>query len=210
MFFNGLRIQVSGAGFDAPLGAFSSGQVAQFDGTSIVGGPKFTGTFGTRDDAVVGDGTGALVPRQFAVRRVTGAAQTTNSTTYADVTNLTITINRTGQITFDYLIIYQTSAAAEGIGIQLAFTGTASGINYAIDMFTDPATRANLVTAGSFGSGLAPQAVGPGAVDVIARVAGSCNVTAVGDLSLQIRAETGGANTATVRVASWARAFAVT
>lgn len=191
------------------MGAFSSGQVVQFDGASLIGGPSFSGTFGTRDDVPVGNGT-TMVPRQFAVRRVTGASQTSNSTTYADIANLNITVNRTGQITFDYFLIYQSSAAAEGIGIQVAFTGTAGGINYAIDMFTDPATRANLVTATAFGSGLAPQAVGPGAVDVVAYIRGSCNVTAVGDLTLQMRAETGGANTVTARIGSWAHAFAVT
>lgn len=209
MFFNGLRLIVSGAGFDAPMGAFSSGQVAQFDGASIIGGPSFTGTFGARDDVPVGSGS-TMVPRQYAVRRITGAAQTSTSTTYADIGNLTVTINRTGQITFDYYLIYQSSAAAEGIGIQVGFTGTAGGVNYSIDMFTDPATRANLISATAFGSGLAPQAVGPGAVDVVAYIKGSCNVTAVGDLSLQFRAETGGANSVTARVGSWAHVFATT
>lgn len=184
------------------MGAFSSGQVVQYDGSQLTGGPAFTGTYAA-GDAPVYNGT-AFAPFQRSLRRVTGSNQNSSSTTYADITNLNVTINRTGFITFQYWILYSTSGVGEGIGLQLAFTGTAAGIGYSIDMFTDAATRAPLVTALTFGSGLAPQAVGPGAVDVIARIEGSCNVTAVGVLSCQFRAETGGANSVTARVASWA------
>lgn len=191
------------------MGTFSSGQVVQYDGSQLTGGPNFSGTFGSRDDVPLGNGSGAMVPRQRAVRRITGLSQISNSTTYADVGNLTVTINRTGQLAFDYCLFYSSNNAAEGIGIQLAFTGTAIGVFYAIDMFTAPGTRANLVTASAFGSGLAPQTVGPGPVDVVAYVKGSCDVTVVGDLSLQICAETGGANDVTARVGSWGHVFAL-
>lgn len=212
MYFNGLRIQVAGAGVDATLGAFTDGQIVTYDATAatlkgLAAPPAFTGTYAS-GDVPVWNGS-AFAPVQRTVKRITGASQTSTSTAYADVGNLTVTINRLGQVTFDYFLIYQTSAVAEGIGLQLAFTGTAGGINYTIDMFTAANTRADLIGQTAFGGPVAPQAAGPGLTDVCAYICGSCNVTAVGDLSLQFRAETGGANSVIARIGSWGHVFAL-
>src|SRR5215510_4251744 len=120
MFFNGLRLIVAGAGRDVPMGAFSDGQVAQYDAAAnlLKGGPAFSSGFAA-GDLPVWTGT------TFALRQV-ATLQTSTSTAYADITDLSIAINRTGVHVFQYWLLYQTSAAAEGIGFRLAFTGTAT------------------------------------------------------------------------------------
>jgi len=209
MYFDGLRIQVAGAGLDASMGAFTDGQVATYDAAAaqIRGGVSFASGFAA-DDVPVWNGS-TFTPKQRSIRRVTGASQTSTSVTYADITNLNITINRIGQYAFEYWILYSTSAVGEGIGLQLALTGVAATCDYTIDLLTAPATRASLVTANAFGSGLAPQTAGPGATNVCAYILGSCNITTVGVLSCQLRAETGGANSATARVGCWCHVFAL-
>lgn len=209
MYFNGLRLLVGSVYQDVPIGSFADGQVMQYDAPNNVlrGGPAFAGGFGA-DDIGVWNGT-AFVPKQHSVRRVTGVSQSTSSTSYVNITNLDVTINRTGLITFDYFIFYATNVATEGIGLQLAFTGTHDGgLGYAIDMFTAPNVRADLISQSTFGAGIAPQTTGPGPTAVQAIIRGSCNVTGVGVLSCQMRAETGGANSVFAFVGSWARVFA--
>lgn len=156
-----------------------------------------------RDDVPVTGSSANASPRQRAVRRITGASVTISSTTYTIIDNLTVTISRTGQVMFEYWLLYGSSAAAEGIGVQLGFTGVAGGVAYEVEAYTDPSTRAALVVATAFDSGLAPYAAGPGATPVGIHIKGSCNVTTVGDLTLQVRAETGGANNVTALVGSW-------
>jgi hypothetical protein len=157
----------------------------------------------SRDDTAVCDNAGELALTQRARRRLFGNLDT-NSVGYANAPNLAVTINRTGGIAFDYWLLYATSDPTEGIGVQLAFTGAANGIGYSVEAYTDPTTRAPLVTASAFGSGLAAYAAGPGpATPCIIKIAGSANVTTVGDLNVQIRAKTGGANIATLLYPSW-------
>lgn len=160
------------------------------------------------DDVLAWNGTD-YVPKQRTIKRQGVTNQASVLTTYADITQLNVTINRAGVYIFDYWIRYQTSGAGEGIGLQLAFTGVAATIDYSIDMFTDPATRAPLITANTFASGIAPQATGPGAVDAIARITGSFNTGNVGVLSCQLRASTGGANSVNVRISSWGMVVAL-
>lgn len=157
-----------------------------------------------RDDVAVANNQLALAATQRARRRMTGGVQTSVLTTYANVPDLAVTINRVGGIAFEYWLAYLTSAAGEGIGVQLAFSGVANGITYSVEAYTDPATRANLLTPTDFGTGLVPFSAGPGAtVPAIIQIRGSCNVTTVGDLNVQLRAETGGANSATLLSSSW-------
>jgi hypothetical protein len=165
------------------------------------GGPL--GVLSGPGDVLAWDGS-SYVAKQRTVNRLLFSNQVCVSTTYEDIVGLLCTINRIGHFEFEYWIRYQTSAVGEGIGLQLAYSGTAATCNYAIDMFTDPATRAPLITASAFGTGLAPQAAGPGAVDAIARISGSFKADTVGVLSAQMRAETGGANSASAMVSSWA------
>ena len=160
-----------------------------------------------RDDVPMGSILSALKPTQLAQRRQTAANFATTSIVYADVPNLIIPINRAGLYVFDYWLLYETNDVAEGIGVQVDFSGTGNGA-YSVDAFTDLSTRAPLVIATSFGSGLAPYAAGPGVAGAIITVRGSLFCSAVGDLKLQIRAATGGANSATIRASSWARASA--
>lgn len=158
-----------------------------------------------RDDVAMASLLNALKPTQLAQRRVTGLNQTSDSTTYADIANLAVAINRIGLVVFDYWLLYESSDVAEGIGVQVAFTGSANGA-YSVETYTDPSTRAPLVTAAALGSGLAPYTAGPGpGVQAIVNMRGSCNVSAIGTLAPQVRAETGGANTVTVLINSWAR-----
>lgn len=162
-----------------------------------------------RDDSALGNILGTIVPTQRAVRRVTGLNFTTNSPAYADINNLNVLIRRPGDIQFEYWLLYNTNDPAEGIGVQLAFNGTAGGVAYTIEAYTDPATRAPLVSAVAFGSGVPPFSVGPGAPLSIIAIKGSCNIVAVGTLSVQARAETGGANSATVFTNSWGYVSAI-
>jgi hypothetical protein len=159
------------------------------------------------DDELVWNGT-AFVAKQRTVERLLFSNQISSITTYADIAGLTGPINReAAHYTFEYWLRYQTSGAGEGIGLQMAFSGTAATVNYSIDMFTDPATRAPLITASAFGSGIAPQAAGPGAVDAVAYIKGSFKADTVGTLSVQMRAKTGGANNVTAMVSSWGHVF---
>lgn len=162
-----------------------------------------------RDDVPVAGAAGASIAKQRAFRRVIGANVDSNSVAYADIANLTVTISRLEQLAFEYWLLYATSAAAEGIGVQLAYTGTAAVV-YDVEAYTDPSTRAPLVVATAFGSGLAPYSVGPGAAALCTiRIKGSFNPSALGDLSVQLRAETGGANTVTVFTSSWCSVSAI-
>lgn len=157
-----------------------------------------------RDDSAVCDNAGQLALTQRARRRLFGNLDT-SSVGYASAPNLAVTINRVGGIAFEYWLLYTTSDVSEGIGVQLAFSGAANGIGYSVEAYTDPNTRAPLVVAATFGSGLAAYAAGPGpSAPCIITVKGSANVTTVGDLNLQIRAKTGGANVASLLYPSWA------
>jgi hypothetical protein len=161
-----------------------------------------------RDDVASADVNAALGPTQRANRRIT-LLQQNDTTTYANATDLAVAITRLGGFSFEFWLAYVSTDATEGIGVQLAFSGTANGIAYSVDAYTDPATRAPLVTASAFGSGLAPFAAGPGLVTpAIISVKGGCNVTAVGDLNLQFRAETGGAKLVALLASSWAQVWA--
>ena len=158
------------------------------------------------DDIALLEDTGALVPTQRSIRRNTAGAIAITSAVYADVPQLAVLINRIGAISFDYWLPYTSSDVAEGIGVQLAFTGTATGVVYSVEAYTDPATRADLVMGAAFASGLAPYASGPGlAARAIVRLQGSCVITAVGTLNLQVRAKTGGAQSVTLLNACTAR-----
>ena len=169
------------------------------------GGPL--GVLTGPDDVLAWSGS-AFVAKQRTVARLLFANQVSSSTTYADIAGLLCTINRPeSHFEFEYWIRYRTSAAGEGIGLQMQYTGVAATCDYAIDMFTDPTTRAPLITANAFGTGLAPQSAGPGAVDAIARISGSFKADTVGVLSCQMRAETGGANNVSAMVSSWANIF---
>jgi hypothetical protein len=183
---------------------FKMGYIASFlqFGSGL---PNFlaTGQPISRDDVPVTGSNSNTSPRQRAVRRITGASVTISSTTYTVIDNLTVSISRVGQIMFEYWLLYGSSAVGEGIGVQLGFNGVAAGIGYEVDANTDLATVAPLVVATAFDSGLAPYAAGPGASPVGIRIKGSCNVTTIGDLTLQVRAETGGANNVTALVGSW-------
>ncbi len=161
-----------------------------------------------RDDVASADINAALAPTQRANRRIF-LLQSNDTTGYVDATDLAVAITRLGGYSFEYWLAYVSTDATEGIGVQLAFSGTANGIFYSVDAYTDPATRADLVTANAFGSGLAPFTAGPGLVaPAIINVRGGCNVTALGDLNLQFRAETGGAKLVALLAASWGQVWA--
>lgn len=162
-----------------------------------------------RDDVAVANSDLALSSTQRATRRMTGGLVSNNTTVYASVSDLAVTVNRVGGLAFQYWLAYLTSDATEGIGVQLAFSGSANGIGYSIEAFTDPSTRANLIVADAFGSGIVPFAAGPGALapcTIVIR--GSCFVTAVGQLNVQFRAETGGAQDAALLAPSWGQVWA--
>ena len=155
------------------------------------------------NDEAVWNGT-VFVPRQRSQVRL-AANQTTTLTTYADITALIIPINRVGIHTFEYDLIYETSATSEGAGFQVVFSGTATGVQYTLNMFVDATNQAPISVRETFGGGPPPQAAGPSFVPAVAYINGSFNATAIGDLSVQFRAESGGANSVTVKTGSWGR-----
>lgn len=157
-------------------------------------------------------------PKQRSSRRVNFANQSFSSTAYANVSDLIVPINRGGVHTFEYFLLYESSATTEGAGFRIAFTGI-SNVDYALNMFTDQSNQAPIVVSNAFSTTLPPQASGPGPATgggaggpmggvTIAYIMGSLNVTTVGDLSVQARAESGGANSVTVRIGSWCRVYA--
>lgn len=156
----------------------------------------------SRDDIAIANSSLALAATQRARRRMTGGDVNVIGTSYVTVSDLSVPINRIGGIAFEYWLMYSTDDVTEGIGVQLAFSGTANGVGYTLEAYTAPATRANLVSVTSFGSGVAPYTAGPGATPCTIVVRGSCNVTAVGTLDLQIRTETG-ALSSTLLSPSW-------
>jgi len=153
----------------------------------------------------------ANIPREIASRTMLGTVLN-NTTTYTDVSNLTIPINRLGQYAFEYVIRYDSSDVTEGIGLRLAYTGgSVSGVRYFIEAYTDLATRANLVSASSFGSAVAPFTAGPGATQVMAKITGTCTFDGLplGDLKCQFRAETGGAQFVEILDGSYANVWQI-
>lgn len=163
-----------------------------------------------RDDVASADLNNSLGPTQRANRRMTGGSVVNATTVYANADDLKVAITRLGGFAFEYWLAYVTTDATEGIGVQLAFSGTANGISYSVEAYTDPATRADLVLASAFGSGIAPFTAGPGAVTpAIVTVRGSCFVTALGDLNLQFRAETAaGGKQVALLSSSWGQVWA--
>ena len=149
-----------------------------------------------------------FVPRQRSSTRLGLANQTTTLTTYTDIADLNVTINRIGLYTFEYYLLYESSAITEGAGFQVAYSGTAAGVDYALNMFIDATNQAPISVRSSFAGGQPPQAAGPGPSPAIAYISGSFNATSVGVLSAQVRAESGGANSVTVRIGSWGRVYA--
>lgn len=162
-----------------------------------------------RDDVASADLNRALGPTQRANRRMTGGLQVNDTTVYANATDLKVAITRLGGFAFQYWLAYVSTDATEGIGVQLAFGGTANGITYSIEAYSDPATREDLIVATDFGTGIVPFSAGPGVVTpAIINVRGSCFVTAIGDLNLQFRSETGGAKQVALLASCWGQVWA--
>lgn len=182
------------------------GQITQ----QIAFAPGFTPAI---DNYLAGDVASAaagpqLTPTQRVWNRM-ASDLASNSVAYASVPTLAVPINRVGPIAFNYSLIYFTSDVAEGIGVRLAFSGAANQIAYTIDAYTDATTHAPLDVAHAFGTAIAPFATGPGPLSVaIINIRGACNVTTIGDLNVQFRAETGGANSATMALGSWGEVWA--
>ena len=161
-----------------------------------------------RDDIAIADITLELSATQRSTRKMTGGSVVTSSTNYASVSDLAVPINRAGGYAFQYWLVYLTSVATEGIGVQLAFSGTSNAVCYSVEAYTDSSRREDLSTAFDFSTGLAPYTVGPGPVTAaIIQLRGSCNVLTVGTIDLQIRAETGGAEWAMLAYPSWAQVW---
>lgn len=160
-----------------------------------------------RDDIAIANNLLALAATQRATRRMTGGLVSNPTTVYTNVPDLTVPVNRVGGLAFQYWLLYFTNISTEGIGVQLAFSGTANGIGYSIEAYINAATRADLVYAEAFGTGVAPYTEGPGLTLSIIEIRGSCFVTAVGDLTVQLRAETGGINSATLTPPSWGQVW---
>lgn len=161
-----------------------------------------------RDDIAIADNLLELAPTQRSTRKMTGGSVVSDSVGYVDIPNLAVPINRVGGIAFRYWLVYTTSVATEGMGVQLAYTGTANGVGYSIETYTDPTKREDLQTAFDFGTGLAPYSAGPGPAAVgIVQINGSCNVLTLGTLNVQIRAESGAPETVTLLYPSYARVW---
>ena len=153
-----------------------------------------------RDDIASANANNALIPAQRSLRRQ--AANLDFSAGYASVPSLAVAIHRAGPIAFSYWLIYSTSDVNEGAGVRLAFSGSANGIAYSIQAYTDANTQAPLVTASNFGTAIPAFSTGPGSfVPGIIRIAGSCEVTTVGELNLQVRTKSTG--TSTLQTGSW-------
>jgi hypothetical protein len=157
----------------------------------------------SRDDIAIADLNRALIPKQLASRRMT-ASVTSSSTTYATLAELTVPVNRLGALAFQFYLFYSTSQAAEGIGARLSFSGVATDVLIGRDGFSTPSVRLDFDSAASFGSAVPANGSGPGPLNIVPiTLTGSCVVTTVGDLSVQIRAETGGAQNVTALASSW-------
>lgn len=130
----------------------------------------------------------------LTTRRLSANVET-DQIAYASVAPLTVSISRLGPVVFDYWLLYGTTGAGNGIGVQLAFSGAANQVRYVVDGFTAPNARADLVAAAAFGSGLAAYATGPGAAPAntcLIHIVGGANVTTPGDLNLQTRTSVAG------------------
>lgn len=128
--------------------------------------------------------------------------QTSTSTSYADVTGLTMSVSANTTYVFEAYIVWRSSFAAEGIGF--AVNGPASptllvshaGVNASANYY-------QFVTiATSYDSG-AVATSGAAATDRAAHVRGVITTGASsGTFAIRYRAETGGANSATVKAGS--------
>jgi hypothetical protein len=133
---------------------------------------------------------------------VLGSDQTSTSTSYADVTGLTASLDASAKYQFEFFVEWRSSSTAEGIG--LAINGPSSpttliahlGINATSNyyQYLSVETTYNsgpLSTSGANTTGRVAHVRG-----VIVTGASS------GTLALRYRAETGGANSATVKAGS--------
>ena len=128
--------------------------------------------------------------------------QTSTSTSYADVTGLTMSVSANTTYVFEAYIVWRSSGSAEGIGF--AVNGPASptllvshaGVNASANYY-------QFVTiATSYDSG-AIATTGAAATDRAAHVRGVITTGASsGTFAIRYRAETGGANSATVKTGS--------
>lgn len=205
MFQRGARVVLStGAEADAAWGQFSNGQVAVYD-TSLdqIRGANnpFPGTW-VSEDQPSWNGTN-FVPRQYSPRTIWAGNQTSTSTTFANITALTVPIKAAGVWTFDAYLLYSSSATTEGSGWQVAYTGTVGGgLQYQVAQMTDATTSVALQTYGTFGSNPASQTAGPGAAVARVVISGGFVSSGAGTLSVQFKTETGGANSTTVSIGS--------
>jgi hypothetical protein len=159
----------------------------------------FAGTWAD-DDVAEWNGT-TWLPKQKSNRR-TAVTTVSAVVAYANITGLTVPLKAATEYLFDLFLLYRTSAATNGAGFRLALTNPETNAFYAIDMFTTPTTRVGLITATAFGTAIAVQTAGPGAVDVAVYISGSCLTNAAGTLTAQVRSEAAVANGVTVGINS--------
>lgn len=128
--------------------------------------------------------------------------QTSSSTSYADVTGLTASVAANTTYVFEAYIIWQSSGSPEGIG--LAVNGPASPtllVSHAVVNVT-ASTYQYITVATAYDTGVLASS-GAGATNRAAHVRGVITTGASsGTFAIRYRAETGGANSATVKTGS--------
>lgn len=179
-------------GTDGAAATISVGTVS----TLAAGNPATVTNVGSSSAAVFDFGIpqGAAGTSSFVYSSKT-SSQSSTSTSYADVSGLSLSLG-VGTYKFEFFGQTSSSGGTEGIGIQLAGTLTQTFITGAIEIGAGVNGAYTNTNVTALNTALL-QTTAPGTAGTF-KVYGMVTVSVAGNLRIQFRAETGGANSASV------------
>lgn len=152
-----------------------------------------------------GDGSGAVVSVGQELTEVTAADQSTDSTSFVNITGLSFPVAGSTSYALRAVLFYKTSATTEACDFALdGPAGPSAFINIFIRIATSLAGGIRQGTVSTYGTGVAPVA-GPGTSPQAAIIDATFNTpVAGGTVTVQFQSETGAPESVTVLEGSYA------